>query len=238
MTRTERESGLLEEVIGIYFHTKVTKGGRNLSVAALVAMGDGNGKVGLGYGKAAGVPMAIEKAGKEARARMMKVEMVGDTVAHEAQGRHGAARVLLLPASPGTGVKAGGTVRSIMTVAGIHNVLSKIYGNTNPINVAKATIDALEQMRSLDEVRSLRGVDVQLFHPQARAGEAADGEEAGRREQVAAAPEAAPDAAVEEAKPDAEPVPEAEAAPEAEPAEADAPETTEEATTEDADKAE
>lgn len=168
MTRTERESGLLEEVIGIYFHTKVTKGGRNLSVAALVAMGDGNGKVGLGYGKAAGVPMAIEKAGKEARARMAKIEMVGDTVAHEALGCHGAARVLLMPASPGTGVKAGGTVRAIMTVAGIRNVLSKVRGNTNPINVAKAAMDALEQMRSLDEVRDLRGVDVQLFHPQAR----------------------------------------------------------------------
>jgi small subunit ribosomal protein S5 len=158
---------MLEEVIGIYFHTKVTKGGRNLSVAALVAVGDGRGKVGLGYGKASGVPMAIEKAGKEARASMMSINLIGDTIAHEITGRHGAARVLLLPASPGTGVKAGGTVRSILMVAGVHNVLSKIHGNTNPINVAKATMDALTGLMSLDEVKELRGVDVRLFHPQA-----------------------------------------------------------------------
>jgi small subunit ribosomal protein S5 len=167
MARTQQDSGMLEEVIGIYFHTKVTKGGRNLSVAALVAVGDGQGKVGLGYGKASGVPMAIEKAGKEARSRMTRINLIGDTIAHETTGRHGAARVLLIPASPGTGVKAGGTVRSIMTVAGVHNLLSKIYGNANPINVAKATMAALNGLMSLDEVKELRGVDVKLFHPQA-----------------------------------------------------------------------
>jgi small subunit ribosomal protein S5 len=167
MARVQQDSGLLEEVIGIYFHTKVTKGGRNLSVAALVAVGDGRGNVGLGYGKASGVPMAIEKAGIEARASMVNINMIGDTIAHEITGRHGAARVLLIPATPGTGVKAGGTVRSILMVAGIHNVLSKVHGNTNPINVAKATMDALTGLMSLGDVKQLRGVAVRLFHPQA-----------------------------------------------------------------------
>jgi ribosomal protein S5 len=112
------------------------------------------------------VPLAIEKANKEARANMIKVNRVGDTIAHEGLGRHGAARVLLLPATPGTGVKAGGTVRAILQVLGVRNVLSKIFGNTNPINVAKATMKALQQMQSVAEVERLRGVKLQMFHPQ------------------------------------------------------------------------
>ncbi|KPK65627.1 MAG: hypothetical protein AMK73_02465 [Planctomycetes bacterium SM23_32] len=167
MAYREQEGGLLDEVIGIYFHTKVTKGGRNLTCAALVAVGDGNGKVGLGYGKASSVPMAIEKATGEGRGAMLEVCRVGDTIAHQELGRHGAARVLLKPASPGTGVKAGGTVRSIMRVAGVNNVLSKVFGNSNPLNVAKATMNALRQMRSREEVQRLRGVKVELRHPQA-----------------------------------------------------------------------
>ena len=166
MARREQDSGALEEVIAIRFHTKVTKGGRKLSVAALVAVGDGNGKVGLGYGKASGVPLAIEKANKEARASMIKVNRVGDTIAHEGLGRHGAARVLLKPATPGTGVKAGGTVRAILKVLGVRNVLSKVFGNTNPVNVAKATMRALDQMQSVSQVERLRGVKLQMFHPQ------------------------------------------------------------------------
>ena len=201
MARVQQDSGLLEEVIGIYFHTKVTKGGRNLSVAALVAVGDGRGSVGLGYGKASGVPMAIEKAGKEARANMLSINLIGDTIAHEITGRHGAARVLLIPATPGTGVKAGGTVRSILMVAGIHNVLSKVHGNTNPINVAKATMDALTGLMSLEEIRELRGVDVRLFHPQA--------DENGQP--IVAARPAAPEAAAAVAEEPAEEAGEAEA---------------------------
>lgn len=167
MAATDREGGYLEEVISIRFHTKVTKGGRKLTCAALAAVGDGQGKVGIGHGKATGVPMAIEKAAKEARGQMVQVNLVGDTVSHEAVGRHGAARILLKPASPGTGVKAGGTVRAILQVAGVHNVLSKAFGNTNPVNIAKATMDALTQMRSVAEVEKLRGVKVHLSHPQA-----------------------------------------------------------------------
>lgn len=175
MARREQDSGALEQVIAIRFHTKVTKGGRKLSVAALVAVGDGNGKVGLGYGKASGVPLAIEKANKEARASMIKVNRVGDTIAHEALGRHGAARVLLKPATPGTGVKAGGTVRAILQVLGVRNVLSKVFGNTNPVNVAKATMRALEQMQSVAQVERLRGLKLQMFHPQTGEQQAAQG---------------------------------------------------------------
>ncbi len=164
----DQESGVLEEVIAIRFHTKVTKGGRKLTCAALVAVGDGRGKVGLGYGKAKSVPMAIEKGTKEARSQMRDVNLVGDTVAHEVTGRHGSARVFLKPASPGTGVKAGRTTRAILQVAGVHNVLSKLHGNSNPMNVAKATMDALEKMNSVEEVEKLRGIKVRLFHPQAR----------------------------------------------------------------------
>ncbi len=166
MAEKESEGGLLEEVIGIYFHTKVTKGGRNLSCAALVAVGDGRGKLGLGYSKARGVPMAIEKSTKEARAHMVQISMVGNTIAHEVMGEHSASQVWLKPASPGTGVKAGRTVRALMRVTGVQNVLSKVFGNTNPINVAKATMVALTNMRSLEEIRRLRKPDVRLFHPQ------------------------------------------------------------------------
>jgi len=122
--------------------------------------------VGLGYGKAKGVPMAIEKASKEARGQMFRVSMVGDTVAHRAVGTHKAAKVLLMPATPGTGVKAGGTVRAIMQVLGVHNVLSKVFGPTNPVNVARATMQALAGMRSKAEVERLRSSPVMLFHPQ------------------------------------------------------------------------
>ncbi len=166
MVAREQDSGLLEEVIDIRFPNKVTKGGRTLGVAALVAVGDGKGRVGCGYGKARAVPAAIEKAVKEARASMMEVEMIGDTIAHEVVGRQDSAEVMLKPASPGTGVKAGATVRAILEVLGVHNVLTKVYGSTNAVNVAKATLNALRSLRSVDEVARLRGVPVNLHHPQ------------------------------------------------------------------------
>jgi len=169
MAEQGRDKGLLEEVLAIRMHTKVTKGGRNLSFAALVAVGDGHGKVGLGYGKAPGVPMAIEKASMKARANLISVPLVGNTVCHEQIGEYKASRVLIRPAAPGTGVKAGATVRAIMSVLGVHNVLTKSLGRNNPINLAKATMNALEQMRSLDAVERLRGVRIALRHPQAEA---------------------------------------------------------------------
>jgi len=164
-----RETGLTDEVLTIRLHNKVTKGGRKLSFAALVAVGDGNGRVGIGYGKGASVPIAIEKGTKEARRSMVRIKLVGSTIAHEVLGAHGSARVLLRPATPGTGVKAGSTVRSMLQVLGVENALSKIRGSGNPINVAKATLKALMSMRSVAEVEKLRGVNVELFHPQADA---------------------------------------------------------------------
>jgi small subunit ribosomal protein S5 len=162
----QQEKGYQEEVIDIRVHTKVTKGGRNLSFAALAAVGDGKGKVAVGYGKASGVPMAIEKATKRAREEMKPISMIGDTVAHQTVGRHGSTKVLIKPASLGTGVKAGATVRSIMSVVGINNVLTKCFGQNNPLNVAKATMKALTSIRSPEEVEELRGVSVRPHHPQ------------------------------------------------------------------------
>lgn len=184
MADSRRSSELLEKIISIRYHTKVTKGGRNLSFGALVAVGDGEGSFGLGYGKARGVPMAIEKAVKEARKDMKRVSLIGDTIAHDAIGRQGSTRVVLRPASPGTGVKAGAPVRAIMSVVGIHNVLSKAFGQNNPLNVAKATAKALRSLRSVEEVQRLRGIRVHLRHPQQarvlekRAAQASDGEPA------------------------------------------------------------
>ena len=157
---------MMDEVLDIRMHNKVTKGGRNVSFAALVAVGDGKGKVGLGYGKAPGVPMAIEKANKKARQGLRQIPLVGDTVAHVQVGTHKASEVLLKPAAPGTGVKAGKTVRAIMSVVGIHNVLTKSIGRNNPINLARATMNALESMRSVADVEKLRGTTIHLSHPQ------------------------------------------------------------------------
>lgn len=167
--RADRNSdGLQDEVLSIRVHSKVTKGGRTLSFSALVAVGDGKGKVGLGYGKARGVPGAIEKANKMARRAMITVPMIGDTVCHEQIGEHKSSRVMLKPAARGTGVKAGAAVRAIMNVTGVNNVLTKSLGRNNPVNLAKATMHALEQMRPVGEVQSLRGVNLTIRHPQMR----------------------------------------------------------------------
>lgn len=190
MAARQQDSGLLEEVIEIRFPNKVTKGGRTLGVAALVAVGDGNGRVGFGYGKARGVPAAIEKAAKEARGSMMEVEMVGDTIAHEVFAQQDSAEVMLKPASPGTGVKAGATVRAILEVLGVHNVLTKVHGSTNAVNVAKATMKALRSLRSAAEVARLRGVEVDLHHPQVQVDrEEGEAEEAEAAEAAAEAEE-------------------------------------------------
>jgi flagellar biosynthesis GTPase FlhF len=143
------------------------------------------------------VPAAIEKAAKDAQSNMTRIETIGDTIGHEVRGEHGSASVLLMPASPGTGVKAGGTVRSIMQVAGVHNVLTKVYGPTNPINVAKATMKALKSIRSKSEVEKLRGVEIEINHPQVKTGKAkkeeteeSAEEAAGSEEQTEQTPEA------------------------------------------------
>jgi small subunit ribosomal protein S5 len=152
---------LIEKVIKIRRCAAVVKGGRRFSFSGMVVVGNGRGKVGAGYGKANEVPPAVEKAIKDGSRRMIEVPLEGNTISHAVQGHFGASDVVLLPASPGTGVIAGAAVRAVCEAAGIHDVLTKAYGSTNPINVVKATLDALQSLRTKPEIERLRGVPLQ-----------------------------------------------------------------------------
>lgn len=159
MMNRERESELTETVVHINRVAKVVKGGKNFSFSAVVVAGDGSGSVGYGTGKAREVPPAIQKASEQAKREMIRVPLIGGTVPHKVWGRWGATRVLLRPASPGTGVIAGGGVRAVMESAGVQDVLTKIVGSRNPFNVVRATFDAITSLMTQDQVRRLRGTD-------------------------------------------------------------------------------
>lgn len=162
MKETDKSAeGLQEKLVQVNRVAKTVKGGRIFAFTALTVVGDGNGRVGFGRGKAREVPIAIQKAMEAARRNMINVDLRGDTIHYATRGRHGASKVYMQPASPGTGVIAGGAMRAVLEIAGVQNVLAKCYGSTNPVNVVRATFEALRTMQSPDSVAARRGKSVE-----------------------------------------------------------------------------
>ena len=166
---------LEERVVQINRVAKVVKGGRRFSFSAVVIVGDGQGHVGAGLGKAGEVPEAIRNGVEDAKKNLIKIPMVGTTITHEVRSEFAAAKVLLKPASQGTGVIAGGSVRAVVEAAGIRDILTKVHGSTNPVNVVRATIEALRDLSSAEEISARRGVPIRLFVAGQPSAEAADG---------------------------------------------------------------
>ncbi|HUX65031.1 MAG: 30S ribosomal protein S5 [Sulfuricella sp.] len=157
----DRGDGLQEKMIGVNRVTKVVKGGRIMAFAALTVVGDGSGSVGMGKGKSREVPVAVQKAMEDARRNLIKVNLKKGTLHHAVIGRHGAAKVYMQPASEGTGIIAGGPMRAIFEVMGVHNVLAKCIGSTNPYNIVRATLNGLKQMNTPSEIAAKRGKTVE-----------------------------------------------------------------------------
>ncbi|MCC7390028.1 MAG: 30S ribosomal protein S5 [Phycisphaerales bacterium] len=179
----EQGSQFETETLGIFRTASTVKGGRRFSFGALVVAGDRNGKVGFGHAKSKEVPTAIEKAEKAAKRAMVKIPRVGSTIPHQVEGRFGASKVRLIPASPGTGVVAGGTVRTVLEAAGVSDCLTKCYGSTNKMNMIRAVFDGLERLRTKEHVEGIRDQQLgtteieskiargQRFMPKASSGE-------------------------------------------------------------------
>ncbi len=160
-TDESREEGLVEKLVQVNRVAKVVKGGRIFGFTALTVVGDGNGRVGFGRGKAREVPLAIQKSMEAARRNMVNVDLNGSTIWYPVTARHGASKVYMQPASEGTGIIAGGTMRALLEAAGVHNVLAKCYGSTNPINVIRATFKALSNIHSPQTIAAKRGKTVE-----------------------------------------------------------------------------
>jgi small subunit ribosomal protein S5 len=158
MSSNQRQDGLEERVVKIRRCAAVVKGGRRFSFNAMVVVGDRSGRVGWGYGKANEVPPAVEKAVKDAQRNMVRVTLKNQSIPHRVIGKFGASKVILVPAGPGTGVKAGPGVRDVLVACGVHNILTKVHGSTNQINLVKATIKGLQMLRTKEEIQKLRGV--------------------------------------------------------------------------------
>ncbi len=156
----QKTDGLIEKLVSVKRHAKTVKGGRIMSFAALVVVGDGNGRVGIGRGKSREVPIAIQKAMENARRSMVTVNLNGDTLWYPTTADHGASKVYMQPASQGTGIIAGGAMRAVFEVVGVHNVLAKTYGSTNPVNVVRATINGLSSLKSPEEIAEKRGLSI------------------------------------------------------------------------------
>lgn len=163
ISSAQEEKPLEETVVKIFRCAKVVKGGRRFSFAALVIVGDHAGTVGIGYGKANEVPLAVEKAVKDAKKALHKIALVGRTIPYQVNGQYRATKIVLVPASPGTGVIAGSSARAVLEFAGVQDVLTKVYGSTSAKNVVKATLDGLLRLRSKETVESLRGVQIEAI---------------------------------------------------------------------------
>lgn len=157
----KEDDGMLNKLIAVNRVTKVVKGGRTMRLSALVVVGDGNGNVGIGMGKAAEVPEAIRKATADAKRNMVSINIVGTTIPHDIIGEYGSGRVVMLPADEGTGVIAGGPVRAVLEVAGIKNIRTKSLGTNNPVNCVKAVMNGLVNLRTAEQIAALRGRTVE-----------------------------------------------------------------------------